>query len=51
MNMESVITRYAGSEAPQRRALRRVWGDEGHERLFADEFPKGLATLLRRAAD
>ncbi|MBW9119731.1 cellulase family glycosylhydrolase [Microbacterium trichothecenolyticum] len=35
MNMENFITGYAGSEAQQRRALRRVLGDEGYERFFA----------------
>jgi len=34
MNMENFITGYAGSESQQRRALRRVLGDEGYERFF-----------------
>ncbi len=35
MNMENFITGYAGSESQQRRALRRVLGEEGYERFFA----------------
>ncbi len=35
MNMENFITGYAGAESQQRRALRRVLGDEGYERFFA----------------
>jgi hypothetical protein len=35
MNMENFITGYAGSESQQRRALKRVLGDEGYERFFA----------------
>lgn len=35
MNMENFITGYAGAESQQRRALRRVLGDEGCERFFA----------------
>lgn len=34
MNMENFITGYAGSESQQRRALRRVLGEEGYERFF-----------------
>ena len=34
MNMENFITGYAGSESQQRRALRRVLGDEAYERFF-----------------
>lgn len=35
MNMENFITGYAGAESQQRRALRRVLGEEGYERFFA----------------
>lgn len=35
MNMENFITGYAGSESQQRRALKRVLGEEGYERFFA----------------
>ena len=35
MNMENFITGYAGTESQQRRALRRVLGEEGYERFFA----------------
>jgi aryl-phospho-beta-D-glucosidase BglC (GH1 family) len=35
MNMENFITGYAGAESQQRRALRRVLGDEAYERFFA----------------
>ena len=34
MNMENFITGYAGTESQQRRALRRMLGDEGYERFF-----------------
>lgn len=34
MNMENFITGYAGSESQQRRALRRVLGDDGYDRFF-----------------
>ncbi|MFE7843715.1 glycoside hydrolase family 5 protein [Microbacterium sp. NPDC057407] len=35
MNMENFITGYAGTESQQRRALRRVLGDEAYDRFFA----------------
>lgn len=34
MNMENFITGYAGSESQQRRALRRMLGEEGYRRYF-----------------
>lgn len=34
MNMENFITGYPGTESQQRRALRRVLGDEGYTRFF-----------------
>jgi len=34
MNMENFITGYPGTESQQRRALRRVLGEEGYERFF-----------------
>jgi aryl-phospho-beta-D-glucosidase BglC (GH1 family) len=34
MNMENFITGYAGTESQQRRALRRVLGDEAYDRFF-----------------
>ena len=34
MNMENFITGYPATEAQQRRALRRVLGDEGYRRFF-----------------
>jgi len=43
MNMENFITGYAGSESQQRRALRRVLGDEGYERFF-DRFLREFFT-------
>lgn len=33
MNMENLITGYAGAESQQRRALHRVLGDERYERF------------------
>src|SRR5690606_41847688 len=43
MNMENFITGYAGTESQQRRALRRVLGDEAHERFF-DRFLREFFT-------
>ena len=43
MNMENFITGYAGSESQQRRALRRVLGDEAYERFF-DRFLREFFT-------
>ncbi|MHC3000117.1 glycoside hydrolase family 5 protein [Microbacterium sp. HJ5] len=43
MNMENFITGYAGAESQQRRALRRVLGDEGYSRFF-DRFLEGFFT-------
>jgi aryl-phospho-beta-D-glucosidase BglC (GH1 family) len=34
MNMENFITGYAGAESQQRRALRRILGEEGYRRFF-----------------
>jgi aryl-phospho-beta-D-glucosidase BglC (GH1 family) len=43
MNMENFITGYAGSESQQRRALRRVLGEEGYRRYF-DRFLSAFFT-------
>ncbi|MGA5302770.1 glycoside hydrolase family 5 protein [Nucisporomicrobium flavum] len=39
MNMENFITGYAASESQQRRALRRVLGEEAYEAFFERFFP------------
>ena len=43
MNMENFITGYPGTESQQRRALRRVLGDEGCDRFF-DRFMTSFFT-------
>ena len=50
MNMENFITGYPATESQQRRALRRVLGDEGYhrffERFYTAFFGPGDAALL-----